>query len=100
MTLAKRFWGHAGLATAKYRVMKNFSHPWNAHALLHSAHEFSSWPACSATQNHEIDFRHFAYASGMDKQRENGALLVAACIVAAIRLRGEPIQPSPTRRLG
>jgi hypothetical protein len=31
----------------------------------------------------------------MDKQRENGALLIAACIVAAIRLRGEPIQPSP-----
>ncbi len=33
--------------------------------------------------------------SGMDKQRENGALLIAACIVAAIRLRGEPIRPSP-----
>jgi hypothetical protein len=33
--------------------------------------------------------------SGMDKQRENGALLIAACILAAIRLRGEPIQPSP-----
>jgi hypothetical protein len=33
--------------------------------------------------------------SGMDKQRENGALLITACIVAAIRLRGEPIQPSP-----
>jgi hypothetical protein len=32
---------------------------------------------------------------GMDKQRENGALLIAACIVAAIRLRGEPINPSP-----
>jgi len=31
----------------------------------------------------------------MDKQRENGALLIAACIVAAIRLRGEPIHPSP-----
>jgi hypothetical protein len=33
--------------------------------------------------------------SGMDKQRENGVLLIAACIVAAIRLRGEPIRPSP-----
>ncbi len=33
--------------------------------------------------------------SRMDKQRENGALLIAACIVAAIRLRGEPIRPSP-----
>jgi hypothetical protein len=33
--------------------------------------------------------------SGMDKQRETGALLIAACIVAAIRLRGEPIRPSP-----
>lgn len=31
----------------------------------------------------------------MDKQRENGALLIAACIVAAIRLRGEPVNPSP-----
>ncbi len=31
----------------------------------------------------------------MDKQRETGALLIAACIVAAIRLRGEPIRPSP-----
>ena len=33
--------------------------------------------------------------SGMDQQRENGALLIAACIVAAIRLRGEPITRSP-----
>ncbi len=31
----------------------------------------------------------------MDKQRETGALLIAACIIAAIRLRGEPIRPSP-----
>ena len=31
----------------------------------------------------------------MDKQKENGALLIATCIVAAIRLRGEPIRPSP-----
>ena len=31
----------------------------------------------------------------VDKQRETGALLIAACIVAAIRLRGEPIRPSP-----
>ncbi len=41
----------------------------------------------------------FAFSSprlyGMDKQRENGALLIAASIVAAIRLRGEPIKPSP-----
>jgi hypothetical protein len=44
-----------------------------------------------------FDFRFiFAYAiSAMDKQRENGALLIAACIVAAIRLRGELIQRSP-----
>jgi hypothetical protein len=33
--------------------------------------------------------------SGMDTQRENSALLIAACIVAVIRLRGEPIRPSP-----
>jgi hypothetical protein len=31
----------------------------------------------------------------MDSQKQNGALLIAACIVAAIRLRGEPIQRSP-----
>jgi hypothetical protein len=31
----------------------------------------------------------------MDRQRENGALLIAACIIAAIRLRGEPIERSP-----
>jgi hypothetical protein len=31
----------------------------------------------------------------MDKQRENGALLIAAGIMAAIRLRGEPVKPSP-----
>jgi hypothetical protein len=31
----------------------------------------------------------------MDKQRENGALLIAASIAAAIRLRGEPITRSP-----
>jgi hypothetical protein len=31
----------------------------------------------------------------MDAQRETGALLIAASIIAAIRLRGEPIRPSP-----
>ncbi len=31
----------------------------------------------------------------MDKQKENGALLIAAAIVAAIRLRGQEIKPSP-----
>jgi hypothetical protein len=31
----------------------------------------------------------------MDKQEENGALLIAASIVAAIRLRGQEIRPSP-----
>jgi hypothetical protein len=30
-----------------------------------------------------------------DKRKETGALLIAAYIVAAIRLRGEPIKPSP-----
>jgi hypothetical protein len=37
----------------------------------------------------------FAYAIGMSEERERGALLIAACIIAAIRLRGEPITPSP-----
>jgi hypothetical protein len=31
----------------------------------------------------------------MDQQKQTGALLIAACIIAAIRLRGAPIQPSP-----
>ena len=31
----------------------------------------------------------------MDKQKESGALLIAASIVAAIRLRAEPITRSP-----
>ena len=30
----------------------------------------------------------------MDKQRENGAVLIAASLVAAIRLRGESIENS------
>jgi len=29
----------------------------------------------------------------VDAQEQNGALLIAACVVAAIRLRGEPIRP-------
>lgn len=33
--------------------------------------------------------------TAMDPQRETGALLIAACLIAAIRLRGEPIKPSP-----
>jgi len=37
----------------------------------------------------------FAYTSCMSEERDRGALLIAACLVAAIRLRGEPIQPSP-----
>ena len=34
----------------------------------------------------------------MPEEKERGALLIAACLVAAIRLRGEPIQPSPKLR--
>jgi hypothetical protein len=37
----------------------------------------------------------FAYTAAMSEERDRGALLIAACLVAAIRLRGEPIQPSP-----
>ena len=43
----------------------------------------------------ETLFRAASPISAMDKPRENGALLIAACVVAAIRLRGEPIQQSP-----
>lgn len=31
----------------------------------------------------------------VDKAEENGAIVIAASIVAAIRLRGEPVRPSP-----
>jgi hypothetical protein len=31
----------------------------------------------------------------VEPQKQAGALLIAACLVAAIRLRGAPIQPSP-----
>lgn len=34
-------------------------------------------------------------SSIVDKQRGTGVLLIAASIIAAIRLRGEPIRPSP-----
>jgi hypothetical protein len=38
----------------------------------------------------------FAYHINMpDDEKQRGALLIAACLIAAIRLRGEPIQPSP-----
>jgi hypothetical protein len=37
----------------------------------------------------------FAYTAAMSEERDRGALLIAACLIAAIRLRGEPIQPSP-----
>ena len=30
-----------------------------------------------------------------DDNKQFGALLIAACVIAAIRLRREPIQPSP-----
>jgi hypothetical protein len=34
-------------------------------------------------------------ALAMEKARENGILVIAASIIAVIRLRGEPIKPSP-----
>jgi hypothetical protein len=38
----------------------------------------------------------FAYDITMpDDEKQRGALLIAACLIAAIRLRGEPIKPSP-----
>ncbi len=44
-----------------------------------------------------LDIRFlFAYDITMpDDEKQRGALLIAACLIAAIRLRGEPIQPSP-----
>jgi hypothetical protein len=31
----------------------------------------------------------------MEKARENATLVIAASLIAAVRLRGEPIKPSP-----
>jgi hypothetical protein len=43
-----------------------------------------------------LTFRQlFAYHLCMDQAKENGAVLIAASIVAAIRLRGQEIKPSP-----
>jgi hypothetical protein len=39
--------------------------------------------------------RFFAYHLPMPTERQVGALLIAASIIAVIRLRGEPIKPSP-----
>lgn len=40
----------------------------------------------------------FSYDSLMPEDRERGALLIAACIIAAIRLRGEEIKPRPKHK--
>jgi hypothetical protein len=37
----------------------------------------------------------FAYHLAVSTERQVGALLIAASIIAVIRLRGEPIKPSP-----
>jgi hypothetical protein len=43
-----------------------------------------------------LTFRQlFAYHLCMDQAKENGAVLIAAFIVAAIRVRGQEIKPSP-----
>ena len=44
-----------------------------------------------------LDIRFlFAYDINMpDDEKQRGALLIAASLIAAIRLRGEPIKPSP-----
>jgi hypothetical protein len=44
----------------------------------------------------QADFRHiFAYGLSSGAAETGRSLLIAACLVAAIRLRGAPIQPSP-----
>jgi hypothetical protein len=39
--------------------------------------------------------RSFAYAGRVEKGRETGILVIAASIIAVIRLRGQEIKPSP-----
>jgi hypothetical protein len=31
----------------------------------------------------------------LEEDKQRGGLLIAACLIAAMRLRGEPIKPSP-----
>jgi hypothetical protein len=62
-----------------------------AGALLGSLHEVSDATSCA-----QFDFRFiFAYDLRYGCATGDRALLIAACIIAAIRLRGEPIRPSP-----
>ncbi len=43
-----------------------------------------------------LTFRHvFAYAPFMEKPREQAVLVIAASIIAVIRLRGQDVRPSP-----
>lgn len=43
-----------------------------------------------------FDFRHiFAYAAGMGDERSKNALLIAASLIAAVRLAREEIKPTP-----
>ena len=86
----------ASACCARVRKIKGRRSP-NAYALG------SQWfrPRCARTgflnkYREHLPFRFlFAYDLRVDKQRENGALLIAASIIAAIRLRGEPVKPSP-----
>ncbi|HJW98610.1 MAG TPA: hypothetical protein VJ453_00520 [Terriglobales bacterium] len=43
-----------------------------------------------------VDIRRlFAYRNSVDERQQTGALLIAATLTAAIRLRGEEIKRSP-----
>jgi hypothetical protein len=64
------------------------------------------WPSCLAAQpefwstarqsNLLALLLFLGHAARMpDEETQCGALLIAASLIAAIRLRGEPIQPSP-----
>ena len=57
---------------------------------------WSQWRSCQSVIA-ALDIRFlFAYDISMpDDEKQRGALLIAACLIAAIRLRGEPIKRSP-----
>lgn len=43
-----------------------------------------------------LDIRRiFAYADRVEKERETGILVIAASIIAVIRVRGQDLKPSP-----
>jgi hypothetical protein len=54
------------------------------------------WICRTCADKVAVDIRRlFAYRNSVDERQQTGALLIAATLTAAIRLRGEEIKRSP-----